>query len=278
MTDYRFPYAEPCLRRCRVRSQHAHGVTRGHAVIRACFGFSLLAIGSSFSLALHAQSVSFNGTAALSSELIDRGQAITGNTPIAQGAASWTFPAGWSLGLSGSTELRSPGRLVEALAQASHYWSLSSDWQMQASLLYYRYPGNSHSMAYDRAETGVDWTYRDVLTFGLSAIYVIGAPDSQPRGAADVSFHWPLAWHFSLSAGVGSTQSIIAPYTYYRDGQANPYAYDHTGVHGYGHAGLLWGNGPWQIELDRIVADPATQRQWANMGASPWVATISRSF
>lgn len=266
------------LRRDRVWQQHSkHGI-QGMTVTRTHMGFISVAMATCFCAPLHAQSTTLNGTAALSSGLFDRGQAITANTPVLQGAASLTSATGWSLGVSGSTELRSPGHLVEAIVQVSRDWSLSSDWQMQASLLYYRYPGNSHSMAYDRAETGVDWTYRDVLTFGLSAIYVIGAPDSQPRGAADVSFHWPLAWHFSLSAGVGATQSIIAPYTYYRDGQANPYAYDHTGVHGYGHAGLLWGNGPWQIELDRIVADPATQRQWANMGASPWVATISRSF
>ncbi|WP_460877133.1 TorF family putative porin [Rhodanobacter koreensis] len=237
-----------------------------------------MAIAACLSMPLHAQSTTFTGTAALSSELIDRGQAITGNTPILQGAASWTSPAGWSLGLSGSTEVRSPGRVVEALVQASRYWSLSDDWQMQANLLYYRYPGETRSRAYDRAETGVDWTYRDVLTFGMSAIYVIGARDHQPRGAADLSFHWPLAWHFSLSAGVGVAQPLIAPYTPYGYGHAGSYSYDRTGLHGYGHAGLLWSHGPWRIELDRIMADPETRQQWANLGASPWVATISRSF
>lgn len=240
-------------------------------------GFMSVAIGACLSMPLHAQSTTFSGTAALSSELVDRGQAITGNTPILQGAASWTSSAGWSLGLSGSTEVRSPGRVVEALAQASRYWSLSSDWQMQANLLYYRYPGETRSRAYDRAETGVNWTYRDVLTFGMSAIYVIGARDHQPRGAADLSFHWPLAWHFSLSAGVGVAQPLIAPYTPYGYGH-NSYDYDRTGLHGYGHAGLLWSHGPWLIELDRIMADPGTQQQWAALGASPWVATISRSF
>lgn len=278
MTDYRLPCAAFCLRNRRVRSGHTHGVTWRDSTLRAGVGFTLLAVGACLPLALHAQSATFNGTAALSSELIDRGQAITGNTPILQGAASWTYPAGWSLGISASTEVRSPGRVVEALAQASRYWSLSGDWQMQASLLYYRYPGNTHSRTYDRAETGVDWTYRDVMTFGVSAIYAIGARGSQPRGAADLSLHWPLVWHFSLSAGAGLAQPVIAPYPSYRYGHASSYGYDRTGLHGYGHAGLLWSNGPWQIELDRIMADPATQQQWTNLGASPWVATISRSF
>ncbi len=250
----------------------------GACVTRAQLGFISVAIAALLCTPLHAQSTTFNGAAGLSSGLFDRGQAITGNTPILQGAASLTSAGGWSLGLSGSTEVRSPGRIVEALVQASRDWSLSSDWQMQANLLYYRYPGESGSKASDRAEAGANWTYRDVLTFAVSAIYVFGAKDHQPRGAADLDFHWPLAWHFSLSAGVGVAQSLTAPYTPYRNGYASYGDFDRTGLHGYGHAGLLWGNGPWRIELDRIVADEGTQRQWAALGASPWVATISRSF
>ncbi|OOG58426.1 hypothetical protein B0E47_04150 [Rhodanobacter sp. B05] len=252
-----------------------------------------LAMAACLSMPLHAQSTSFNGTVALSSQLVDRGQAITGDTPILQGAASWTFPtedtasqtlpSGWSLGLSGSTEVRSPSRLVEALVQASRYWSLSSDWQMQVSLLYYRYPGsNGSSRTFDRAEAGVNWSYRDVLTFGLSAIHVIGAKTQQPRGAADINLHWPLTRHFSLSAGAGITQSLTAPYSPYHHVYTDSYT-DHTGSaranhYSYGHAGLLWNSGPWQMELDRIVAAPETQQQWANLDTSSWVATISWSF
>ena len=264
------------LHRYRAWLHHRNGGIRGTAVTRAHVGFMSVAIAACFSTPGHAQSTTFNGAAALSSGLFDRGQAITGNTPILQGAASLTSATGWSLGLSGSTELRSPGRLVEALVQVSRDWSLSSDWQMQASLLYYRYPGESGSRASDRAEAGAHWTYRDVLTLGVSAIDVFGARDHQLSGAADLSFHWPLAWQFSLSAGVGVAQPIMAPYTRY--GHASYYEYDHTGLHGYGHAGLSWSKGPWRIELDRIIADQATHREWAALGASPWVGTISRSF
>jgi len=254
-------------------------------------------MGACLPTALHAQSTTFNGVVALSSQLVDRGQVITGNTPILQGAVSWTFPAegvasrtlpsGWSLSLSGSTEVRSPGRLVEALAQASRYWSLSSDWQMQVSLLYYRYPGHTSSRAFDRAETGVNWSYRDVLSFGLSAIYVIDARNQrQPRGAADINLHWPLARHFSLSAGAGITQSLMVPYSSYHYVYADSYDHAYTSHYGsvranhysYGHVGLLWSSGPWRMELDRIVAAPETQQEWANLDASSWIATISRSF
>ncbi len=296
MTDYRLWCAAMGWRHCPARSSHA---IRGGAVLRKGLGFTLLAMGACLPLALHAQSTTFNGAVALSSQLVDRGQVITGDTPIVQGAASWTFPtggaasqtlpSGWSLGLSGSTKVRSPGRLVEALVQASRYWSVSGDWQMQVSLLYYRYPGMTGSRAFDRAESGVSWSYRDVLSFGLSAIHVIGAKNRQLRGAADINLHWPLTRHFSLSAGAGITQSLV-PYERYRHVYTDSYGYDydydyasHAGPvranhYSYGHLGLLWSNGPWRIELDRIVAAPETQQQWANLNPSPWVATISRSF
>ena len=266
------------LRRDRVWQQHSkHGI-QGMTVTRNHMGFISVAMATCFCAPLHAQSTTLNGTAALSSGLFDRGQAITANTPVLQGAASLTSATGWSLGVSGSTELRSPGHLVEAIVQVSRDWSLSSDWQMQANLLYYTYPGQAGSKASDRVEGGVHWTYRDVLTLGLSGLYVMGTNDNQPRGAADLTFHWPLAWHFSLSAGVGVAEPLIAPYSPYYHGHPSYYEYDHSGLHGYGQAGLSWSSGPWRIELDRMMADPATQRQWAALDASPWVATISRSF
>jgi uncharacterized protein (TIGR02001 family) len=296
MTNHRLSYAAMGWRHCLVRSRPRRFI-RDSAVIRRGFGFTLLAISACLPLALHAQSATFNGTVALSSQLVDRGQVITGNTPIMQGAASWTFPtegaasqslpSGWSLGLSGGTKVRSPGRLVEALVQASRYGSLSSDWQMQVSLLYYRYPGIAGSRAIDRAEAGVGWSYRDVLTLGLSAIRVIGAKNQQPRGAADINLHWPMTRHFSLSAGAGITQALMAPYTPHRHVYADSHDHDYYASHysyqaranhySYGHLGLLWSSGLWRIELDRIVGAPKNQ-QWANLNASPWVATISRSF
>lgn len=297
LRDYRFSCAGIGLLHYPARVPRLGDATWSGSGIHKVLGFTLLVTGAYLPLTLHAQSTTFNGTVALSSQLVDRGQVVTGDTPILQGAAAWTFPdeevasrtfpSGWSLGLSGSTEVRSPSRMVEALVQASRYWSVSGDWQMQVSLLYYRYPGNTGSRAFDRTETGINWSYRDVLTFGLSAIYVIGAKSHQPRAAADINLHWPLAQHFSLSAGAGVTQSLIAPYSLYHHpytgsydhARANHYGSVRAGHYGYGHVGLLWSNGPWRIELDRIVAAPETQQQWANLDdSSSWVATVSRSF
>ena len=243
-------------------------LNRRRTTLLACAWVSFMA--TCLPASLHAQSTGINGTVALSSQLVDRGQAITRSTPILQGAASWTSASGWSLGLSGSTEVRSPGQVVETLAQVSHYWSLSGDWQMQTGLLYYNYPGNSRSRVYNRAELGVSWIYRDVLTFGLSASHVFRSGNQRPRAAADVDFHWPLAWHFSLSAGAGMAESLIP--------SRPPYTYNYPNHYKYGHIGLIWGQGPWRLELQHIETDLETSRRRGNFDVSPWVATASWSF
>ncbi|HTV86701.1 MAG TPA: hypothetical protein VME63_14980 [Dyella sp.] len=222
---------------------------------------------------LRAQTSTFNGAVALSSQLVDRGLAITPATPILQAAASWTSASGWSAGVSGALQTRDPGHLSEGLAQVSRAWSLSSAWQMQADLLYYDYPGNERARLFDRTEAGIDWIYRDVLTVGLSATSMTHGADHQPRGAADVDFHWPLAGHFSLALGAGVAQYLVSPY--------DSYGYVHRpppGVYGYGHAGLFWSHGAWRIELDRIATDPAVTRHGGNLVAQPWVGTVSWSF
>jgi hypothetical protein len=222
---------------------------------------------------LHAQSSTVSGAVAVSSQLVDRGLAVTPATPILQAATSWTSASGWSLGLSAGTELRQPThRLSEALAQLSRYWTLSGNWQMQGSLLYYGYPGNAPARPFDRTETGINWIYRDVLTFGLSAIYLTHGPHRDPRGAADLNFHWPLAWHFSLSLGAGVAQHLLSPYdSYGYQGRLG------TGVYGYGHAGLVWSDGAWRVELDRITTDPSMPRR-GYLVSQPWVGTVSWSF
>jgi uncharacterized protein (TIGR02001 family) len=215
--------------------------------------------------ALHAQSSSFGGVVALSNQLVDRGMAVTPKTPVLQGALSWTTPSGWSLGLSASSETRSPGQIVETLAQASYAWSLSSDWQMQTGLLYYRYGNDSHWRNYDRAELAATWIYRDVLTLGVSAAHLVHAGGRGPRGAADIGFRWPLLWKLSASAGVGTAQYLIPPY------------YQHYPRYQYGHLGLVWENAGWRVELNHIMTEHAP-RPPGSPAVSPWNATVSRAF
>ena len=176
--------------------------------------------------------------------------------------------------------MRSPNHLAEAFAQASRSWLLSPDWGMQASLVYYDYPNNTPSKVYDRAETGLNWRYRDVLTIGLSAIYAFGAENHDPKGALDIDFHWPLPGHFSLSAGVGFAQTIVTLYNPYghEHGYANSYGYSRVTSYGYGHAGLAWSYRSWRMELDRVATTPEVRREAGDLSASPWVATVSLSF
>lgn len=243
------------------------------AVKRSIGGPVCLSMMAACPALLHAQS--WSGAVALSSQLVDRGLAITPVTPTVQGSISRTTATGWSFSAAGSAEVRAPGESSEVLVQGAHYWMLSSNWQMQASLLYYDYPGNSRAGAFNRAETSVDWIYRDLLTFGLSASYLTGnGQDHQPHGALDVNLHWPLAPHLAASAGIGAAQSFMGSYGY----DLSQYSPGRGRLYGYGQVGLIWTNAHWRVELDRVVVDPGMRRQWGNLAAAPWVATLSRSF
>lgn len=238
---------------------------------RAPVRLAALAAVLCVAIPLQARSSDLSGEVALTSQLVDRGLALTPPTAAVQGALSLTLPQGWSMGVSAGAEIRSPGHIPESLAQLSRSISLSGDWQMQASLLYYHYADIGLARIYDRAEAGLGWTYRDTLSFNLSANYAPDAKESRVRPAADLNLHWPLPWHLSLSAGAGIAQYVIAPYS-------QAYDYDYTGTYRYGHAGLLWSQGPWRVELDRVFTDSAVRQRLGNLAASPWLGTISWSF
>lgn len=174
--------------------------------------------------------------------------------------------------------MRSPGRPVVALARVSRSWALSGDWRAQAGLLYYDYRGNRIP---DRADANLYFTYRDSVTFGLSAIRVSDDGEQHFRGAADVAVSWPLTRHISLSAGAGIAQVAVRSYgpgrhPYYEYGDR--YKYSQVQLYGYGNLGLAWNAGPWRLQVDRNMNSLGARRAYGTQAPPHWVATFSRSF
>jgi hypothetical protein len=266
--------ANPFRHRLRadVRSR-TRGPEREHpAAMTAKGGAGLTSIAAILAACLlapvHVRAGELHGQVSLASQLVDRALTITPATPALQGAVAWTTSSGWSLGVSGGIELSSPGHLAAGVVHAARAWTLSPNWRMQTDVVYYHYAGRLRANVY---EPGVYWLYRDVLTFGVSGVYFAGTDEHELHPAADLNVHWPLAGGFSFSGGLGIARYAV-PY-----GRA---AYDRyrTGYYRYGEAGLLWTHGPWQIEVDRIAVDAGARRYLQNVVASPWLATVSRSF
>lgn len=212
---------------------------------------------------------SATGELALSSQLVDRGVAITRPGAALQGAASWNGPSGWSLGVSGGFELRDPDHLADAVIHVSHFQNLSDDWQMQGRLLYYHYSGIVRAGFY---EAGVDWVYREMLTFGLSAIYSAQG-NHRLRPAADVDLNWPLRWDLSLAAGLG-----VADYSIPVNGHYGHYGKGPASYYRYGHLGLMWSHQRWQFRLERMLIGTEDRERMHRLAPSPWLATLSMSF
>lgn len=207
-----------------------------------------------------------SGGVAITSQLVDRGLAVTPASPVLQGAVSWTTPSGWSLALSGGVELDSPGHVAAAVARLGRTFSLSDNWRIQTGVLYYHYASRLRANAY---EPGVYLAYRDLLTFGVACAYFPEADTHKLHPAADLNFHRPLAGDFWITAGVGIARYAVS------DG--NP-EYYHTGYYRYGQAGLIWNHGTWQVELDRVLVDSAAPVYLRRQAAASWLATISWSF
>lgn len=216
---------------------------------------------------LPAHAGDWGATVAVSSQLVDRGVAVTPPAPIVQGAVNWVSRDGWSLGVSASYQTRDPGRVAETLAQVAKSWSLSDDWQIQAGLLDYRYPGGGSGVrTYDRTELGASVIWRDVLTAGVSAIKLTHRGGGL-RGAADVGLRWPLGWHVSATGGIGIAQ-YLAPLSRYYPERPDRYSY--------GHGGLVWQNGAWRVELIHVFTN--RERNRGERPVSPWTATVARTF
>jgi uncharacterized protein (TIGR02001 family) len=230
---------------------------------------ALLALASPAG-ALHAQASPFAGTVALTSQLVDRGLPITSARPVLQGELNWSVPGGWSFGAAAASELRST-RLAEGMLHVAYSWPVSTNWQMQASVLYYDAPRRGRARGYRRAEADLAWIYRDILTLNLAARRPVGSAEAHTNPVAEANLRWPLTRHLSLLAGAGVArfQGNYGYYRYYGEG---------AGYYRYGQVGLAWRRDRWHIELDRIAIDGAPAARRGTGGLSPWMASVSWSF
>ncbi|WP_250626416.1 hypothetical protein [Pinirhizobacter soli] len=228
---------------------------------------------------VHAQS-NFSGQVAVGSQLVDRGLAITSARPVVQGAVNWATPDGWSVGASAGALMGSPGNIADWLVQGSRAWVVSTDWQVQASGIYYRYTRSGSSRVYTRAEAGMAWIYRDTLTLSLSAVRALHSPDHEVRPGADVDFRWPLPWNLSFSAGAGVSQALVLVGGYYAHGAWVRYPRPRleAPTYRYGHVGLAWAHGRWRVGVERVATDLGDRAREANLDAAPWIGTVSLSF
>lgn len=228
-------------------------------------------------LPLQAQSLRFGGELALSSQLVDQGLAITPATPILQASMAWTSPGGWSLGVAGGVELRAPGQPVLVLGRASRAWALSEDWMGQASLLYYDYRARRGVAIPDRVDANLYFTYRDLLSIGVTAMRPVDGPRQQLLGAADIELNYPLSRHLSLAAGAGIAQASIRAYGphAYGAGYQGRYAVE---AYGFGSLGLAWTSGRLRLQLDRNLNSLGDRRAYGSEGPRDWVATASWRF
>ncbi len=208
-----------------------------------------------------AQTRDVTGELAVSSDLVERGIVVGRPRPIVQGLLSFYDARGWSV--TTALGMQTYGsQSTRAIVRGAYDGVIDNDWQYQASLQYYAYPGDAFFRLYDRAEGTLSASFRDVFTVGLSAFHYVHTRDeiSPMRWALDAGARWPLTPRLSLVGSLGV--SAVRP----------------RGQYLYGSVGAAWTTGPWRAELNYLASDRWAQRHI--MGATPgrWAVTVIRSF
>lgn len=223
----------------------------------ATFAASAFAATPAFAQPLHWQ-----GQLALASELTDRGISVFPRRPTLQ-ADGLVARGRWSLAAAASTDLAGRGE-HRVLARVSHYRSLSDDWQLDAGLGWYGYPGDRRTRAYDRTEAGVGLAFRDLLSLNLTAIDYRAWPGRRAglQWALDAGLRWPLGDAWSVTASVGEADLPPQPDRRYR----------------YGGVGLAWQQGRWRLEMNRLGAGRAARYLAGEAGRARWSAAALVSF
>ena len=210
-----------------------------------------------------AQPLQWQGQLALASELTDRGLSVYPRRPTLQ-ADGQVARGHWSLAAAASTDLSSNGR-HRVLARVSHYRSLSDDWQLDAGIGWYGYPGDRWARIYDRTEAGIGLGFRDLLSLNLTAIDYHRAWPGRCGGlqwALEAGARWPLGDAWSLTASLGQADLPPQPDRRYR----------------YGGVGLAWQRADWRVEINRLGTDGAARYAFGDAARARWSALVLKSF
>lgn len=219
--------------------------------------------------ALHAQGLRLDAEASLASDLSERGIAWWSHRAVAQGLVAVSDGARWSAALALSTPLeRGPGG-YQAVARGSGYWSLADDWQLQARLGGYAYPGGGGYRALNRAEATLGAGFRDLLSLELTAIRLNG-DNAHAYPALDLGLRWPLAWpagaalpgQWSLAGGLGRAELPAWPGFWYS----------------YADAGLAWQSGRWRASLRYLGNSQGVRRLLGEAAEPRAVASLTIAF
>ncbi|WP_374569153.1 hypothetical protein [Ideonella sp.] len=197
-----------------------------------------------------AQTWAVHGEASLASDLTERGVSQWPQQAAAQALVGVSDGTRWSATLALSAPL-DHARDYQAVARGSAYWSASENWQWQAHVGAYAYPGGGYYRFYDRIEAGVGASYRDLWSLDLSAAQ-LSEDASHTYPAIDLGLRWPLTEQWVLAAGIGRAELMWWPDLWYT----------------YADLGLVWQAGPWRAAL-RYLGASDSARFYLQRAAEP---------
>lgn len=219
-------------------------------------GLAGLCLGWLAGGAAAAPSLQWTGQLAVASELSDRGLVIGPRRPTAQASLTGVIDQRWTLGMSASAPLGF-ARQGRVLAQLGRYERLSDDWQLDAGLGFYAYPGDDGAGRGNRWELMAGASWRDLFSGSLTALHYPAWPGQRAglQWAMDLVGRWPIAGGWSATISLGRADLPVLPDRRYR----------------YGGLGLAWQQGGWRLELNRLgssgtaraIMGPAARPRWS---------------
>ena len=152
----------------------------------------------------------FSATGTFASDYVFRGVSQTDNKPAVQGSFDYKHPSGAYVGIWGSNvdDSISKGN-IEVDFYGGYGFELFSNFNLDASIIYYYYPGSGHdpSKSYVEGHLGADYTFKDLPLGPKLGVGYNYSPDffGEDGDGHYVSGRLDLAlpWEFTLYGLVG---------------------------------------------------------------------------